>query len=232
MFLEPAIPSEADHVDFLPAFAGDQALADLSAIAFTLVGDNSRASLLPNVHEWRLGDLVLRSPESYQTSPVFLFQSKVLNFDESIARYTHVGIYDGAGHVWHNMPGDNIRKETVSTYLGTARRFCVFRPVYEAFSLHRFESTCRHLRDHTRYSYAQFVESQNLKKFRDLIRKRPFFGKHDDSLPQQLSCANFAEQVLRICSDDAFHLEEHYPVPAHFSVSKRCRKRSVHWCRL
>jgi hypothetical protein len=85
--------------------------------------------IVPNVHDWRTGDIVaMRSPSGLTSAPIVGYQTIVFGLSEA-RHWTHVGIYDGNGHVWDAVPRHNVRHRSVAQLAQEGRTISIRRLV-------------------------------------------------------------------------------------------------------
>lgn len=234
MSFDPPLPRTIDEYDALPATDLPRGAVDRSTIPVPIGPERRLRPLVPNISDWRAGDVILvRAGSRLRPSPVAIYQSLVAGLPKGSAAFTHVGVYDGDGHVWEANPAYNIRMSTVASVLGKRARFRVSRLKDTRIDPARLAEICRHLRDTRRYpSYADFIRPQiALKLGSRLLKRGAIAGPDPAAASDSLVCSSFVFHALNIAGSRPVQINQPFIVPADFASPAVFHPVPVSWCR-
>lgn len=178
--------------------------------------------LKPNLEDWRPADVVLFSSEakiagSAQTALVRALQSREVG-DPRHARWTHIGIYDGAGSIWDANPWANVARRPLKQVIARPRLLYVRR-------LRGLAVTRRALFDAVRaHSSAKY-------DFFPILAERIAPDAEQSEDHSRAACSVFVNRVLVQLARRRLFTDLTYPTPASFAVSSLFEDVPAQWRR-
>lgn len=176
----------------------------------------------PNLWDWRAADIVLYSSDaktfgSAQSAVVRAFQTSEVS-DVAHARWTHVGIFDGASTVWEANPGRNVSRRKITDVLAGPRLLQVRR-------LRGLAVTNRQLYEAVR------IHARAKYDFLPIVAERLGQVIEQEDL-RRAACSVFVNRVLIHLANRRLFKEKIYPTPAMFAASDLFENVQAQWCAL
>lgn len=179
--------------------------------------------IVPNVHEWRPGDVIVSRRNRVGNKAITAYQ-QLLGLKET-ALWSHVAIYAGDGFLWDATPGHHIQGRSTGEFVRTVVEFGVFRLIGPKLDA---ETLNRHIREQStqRYNVGTYL-------FELASRAIPFTGRRQDlKLPSaSVICSVFVERVLFRTAGRQIFDDIPVPVPADFADPTRFNALDLRWCR-
>lgn len=181
--------------------------------------------IVPNVQEWQTGDIVvMRTPKGLAGLPVVAYQSLVFGMQEP-RLWTHVGIYDGNGHVWDAVPAHNVRHRSIAQVAQEGRTISVRRVVGLSIDSQRLTAFLSQ-QLHQHYSLSAVPVRRLLKNRAMQVRGFPPLVL----LPEEIVfCSILVLRALRYAAN-GLPFSEIIPLPGDFMAKPQFQEVDAHWC--
>jgi hypothetical protein len=181
--------------------------------------------IVPNVHDWRTGDVVVvRAPRGLAGAPIVAYQSLIFGMQEP-CMWTHVGIYDGNGHVWDAVPTHNVRHRSIAQVAQEGRTISVRRLAGLHIDSHRLTAFLS-FQLHQRFSVTA-VPVRRLLIHRALrATGLPPLSLLTDEI---VFCSILVLRALQYATN-GLPFSEIIPLPADFMAKPQFHEVSAHWC--
>jgi hypothetical protein len=203
----------------LPPYSGDAGIVSRCRVN-TLVG-----LVIPNVFDWRAGDVVLSSAHPpNMVDPISIYQS-FLYPDVEQARWTHVGIYDGDGTIWDANPDTNVQARSVGDYILSKGAISIVRLRHAEIDPGRLQEEIFLLKGR-RYDMRPLAAMLLMRVFAGVGKLRP---REPDA--EAVVCSTFLEHVFRHLGYDCF-AKISVVVPADYAGSDAFQLVPLRWHRL
>lgn len=175
--------------------------------------------VMPDIHAWRPGDIVLSS--SAAIHPIMAYQ-QLLYPGSPASGWTHVGMYDGTGFVWDANPRVHVQERSVGAYLIGKRAVALIRP-------RNFEITTEDLGPalvdwvRARYDLISLTDR--------LLARVARLGAKDPVEEGSLVCSTFLDRVLLHAGGRHYFPALPVVVPADFASSDQFEPVPLAWHR-
>lgn len=176
----------------------------------------------PNLWDWRAADVILYSSDakafgSAQSAVVRAFQAGEV-CDAAHARWTHVGIFDGASAVWEANPGRNVSRRKITDVIAGRRLLQLRR-------LRGLSITNRQLYDAVR------LHAEAKYDLLPIVVER--IGKlREPEDPRRAACSVFVNRVLVHLASRRLFKDVVHPTHAMFAASDLFENVPTQWCAL
>jgi hypothetical protein len=181
--------------------------------------------IVPNVDQWRPGDVVVfRAAMISKSLPIVAYQKLVFGSDDA-AWWPHVGIYDGQGVVWDAVPKYNVRHRTVAQVLQQERR---------TLSLRRYPASPI---DPQRLAAFLAMQGQNYSATSPVIRRlllaRAGLARTPKVLginEQDIICSQLVDRALSFAIQ-GYRTPYIVPLPGDYMHATEFADVATYWCR-